>query len=327
MSKVPIDTIPVEIRIKIYELGDVSDITGMFTEISYWTRTILMSGILNDKDAIEIAAIQGDDTREIMCEFIALSGNLPMMKWARSDKSSARKDEAAETGRSMKHIRLTPFPWNTVCCSNAAEFGHFKLLQWLHEQGCPWNSLTFSYGARFGCMKMLEWLYQKKCPWDKLTCEWAAESGKLDVIKWLHERNCPWDAETLTSAVGTGNLEMVQWLHQQNCPWNERTCAEAAMIGKLDILVWLRERGCPWDDETLANAYASGRDEILSWAVLNGCPNYRARRTYDYDPYLDGSEEDYVNSDYDWSHAEEESEDPNDSNPDDDGDGIDNVED
>jgi hypothetical protein len=39
-----------------------------------------MSGILNDKDAIEIAAIQGDETRETICEVIAISGNLPMMK-------------------------------------------------------------------------------------------------------------------------------------------------------------------------------------------------------------------------------------------------------
>ena len=64
--KVPIETLPVELRIKIYELGDVRTITDTYImsndEDDYWylipwTRTILMSGILNDKDAIEIAAI------------------------------------------------------------------------------------------------------------------------------------------------------------------------------------------------------------------------------------------------------------------------------
>ena len=62
MSKVPIDTLPVELRIKIYELGDVSRIHDDYA--FPWTRTMIMSGILNDKDAIEIAAIQGvGDTR------------------------------------------------------------------------------------------------------------------------------------------------------------------------------------------------------------------------------------------------------------------------
>jgi hypothetical protein len=83
--KVPIETIPVELRIKIYEFGDVSRITYVKKEFP-WARTIVMAGILNDKDAIEIAAIQGDETEEIMCNCIAYSGNIPMMKWARSDK-------------------------------------------------------------------------------------------------------------------------------------------------------------------------------------------------------------------------------------------------
>jgi hypothetical protein len=95
-----------------------------------------MSGILNDKDAIEIAAIQGDETEEIMCNCIAYSGNIPMMKWARSDKSSSN-DETDVEERSRKQLRLTPFPWDTETCSNAAKFGHLQLLKWIHEQGCP----------------------------------------------------------------------------------------------------------------------------------------------------------------------------------------------
>jgi hypothetical protein len=139
VMKVPIDTLPVELRIKIYELGDISS-TICWCGFP-WARTILMSGILNDKDAIEIAAIQKGAIRREMCNILALSGNLPMMKWARSDKSS-KKDDAAEE-KSMKHIRLTPFPWDEKTSRNAAKFGHFKLVKWLHEQGCPWNAETF----------------------------------------------------------------------------------------------------------------------------------------------------------------------------------------
>jgi hypothetical protein len=163
MSKVPIETLPVEIRIKIYELGDVSTITYLVPNQIPWARTILMSGILNDKDAIEIAAIQGGKTRKIMCRHIAFSGNIPMMKWARSDKSSS-KDETDLGERSMKQLRLTPFPWDTETCRNAATFGHLQLLKWLHEQGCPWNDETLACAARFGNIVLLEWLYQKKAP-------------------------------------------------------------------------------------------------------------------------------------------------------------------
>ena len=71
--KVPIETLPVELRIKIYELGDVRTISTYYEfpfnppiakKIAPWARTSLMSGILNDKDAIEIAAIQGGRTQE-----------------------------------------------------------------------------------------------------------------------------------------------------------------------------------------------------------------------------------------------------------------------
>ena len=146
----------------------------------------------------EIAAIQGYKPGKIMCSYIAYSGNLPMMKWARSDKLP-RKDDAAEE-QSMKQIRLTPFPWSKTACRHAASFGHLKLLKWLHEQGCPWDFRTFISAAQFGNIEMMEWLYQKKCPWNELTFSSAARSGNLDILKWLHERNCPWEEQTFEVA-------------------------------------------------------------------------------------------------------------------------------
>jgi hypothetical protein len=240
-EKVPIETIPVELRIKVYEYGEVSTISTR--NKTPWARTILMSGILNDKDAIEIAAIQGEAQRKIMCNYIAYSGNITMMKWARSNKSSKR-DEATLMIRSMKQIRLTPFPWDEVSCSNAAKFGHFKLLQWLHEQGCLWDYSTFSSAARFGKIDMLEWLYHKECPWSSWTFSYGAESGNLNVLKWLHERNCPWDSETFSVAIRTGNIDMVEWLHAQKCPWNDNMIlGDAVKTGNLTMAKWLVEHG------------------------------------------------------------------------------------
>jgi len=172
--KVPIETLPVELRIKIYELGDVSTITCLVPNQIPWARTIIMSGILNDKDAIEIAAIQRGKPRKIMCNYIAYSGNLPMMRWARSDKSSLKLHDDEVEVRTMKQIRLNPFPWDEWTCYNAAKFGHLKLLKWLHDQGCPWDSNTFEIAAHFGNIEMVEWLYQKKCPWNS----WTSSSSR-----------------------------------------------------------------------------------------------------------------------------------------------------
>jgi hypothetical protein len=252
--KVPIDTLPVELRIKIYELGDISTITETTDDHPYWSRTIILSGILNDNDAVEIAAIQGDETRKIICSCIAISGNLPMMKWARSGKASLNvytdAADAMDDDRSMKQIRLTPCPWNYACCRNAVHFGHFKLLQWLHEQGCPWDYWTFESAVHHGNFEMMEWLYQKKCPLEVSIFSYAVERGNLDVMKWLYERKFP---------------------------WNESVCASAAMHGNLEILQWLRERGCPWDRETLDNAMCVRNYDLHHWAIWNGCPRFYRR--------------------------------------------------
>jgi hypothetical protein len=285
MDKVPIETLPVELRIHIYELGDVSRITDTFEyppvfpwarEIQKyhlpWMRTVLMSGILNDKEAIEIAAIQKYASRQVICSYIAYSGNLPMMKWARSDKSP-RKDHTDDiTEQGMKRIRLTPFPWIADTCRNAAKFGHLKLLKWLHEQRCHWGYDTFEYAAHFGDFEILEWLYQNKCERNGRECYRAAVSGNMDVLKWLRERHFNWDVTAFSAAVSAGNFDMVKWMHEQKCPWRKYiVLSEAAGAGNLAMVKWLHdEQGCPWNAGTYYSAARNGHLDILKWLHEKG---------------------------------------------------------
>ena len=159
--KVPINLgkLPVETRIRIYDLSDISCISP--TDKLPWKRAILMSGILDDQEVLEKAANQGAKTESIICSCISMSGNLSMMKWVRSGAAVPRKDDAVLTERSAnlvpcsrdgktdynpsdksstkdeaaeeQSVRVTPFPWN----AETAKLGHFQLLKWLHEQGCP----------------------------------------------------------------------------------------------------------------------------------------------------------------------------------------------
>jgi uncharacterized protein YciI len=288
MSKVPIETLPVELRIKIYELGDISGITEKIEYVIPWARTILMSGILNDKDAIEIAAVQKEDKiRRSMCNWIAYSGNIPMMKWARSGKAP-REDDAAEEQmkkskkrRKRKKRRVTgvaPFRrWSTVTSQNAARFGHLKLLKWLREQGCPWDHETFVSAVRFGNIEILDWLYQKKCPWSRVASKSALESGNWDVLRWLCQRKCPWDARSfsaaVSAAVGTGNVDMAQLLHEQERPAATDTVLDVAVgAGNLTMVKLLVDRGCRMSKYTCAVAARNGHLEILTWLHEQGCP-------------------------------------------------------
>ena len=211
--KAPIDKIPVGVRIKIYELpDDVINITNISPMYGVpWARTIVMSGMLNDKDAIEIAAIQGDGITKIMCELIAISGNLPMMKWARSKGASTKHDATSMD-------RLSLFPWDEATCSNAAMFGRFKLLKWLHEQGCPWNEMACEAAARRGNVGILQWLHSRGCPWNMRTCEAAAYSGNLEMLQWLRSQDCPWNEHTCRAAMNIENQEMWRWVIENNCP-------------------------------------------------------------------------------------------------------------
>jgi hypothetical protein len=126
ISKFPIDQFPVELRVMVYEMSDPFDIFCTKKEIPWfynsksnrksgcpykkipWARTILLSSVLNDKDALELASIQTEYRkvkfsepygrnfslvyticdafpRAIFCELIALGGNLQALKWARTD--------------------------------------------------------------------------------------------------------------------------------------------------------------------------------------------------------------------------------------------------
>jgi hypothetical protein len=262
-SKFPIDKFPVEIRIHVYGFAGEMDCK------TDWERTIDLSAVLNDIPALEIASIQGDAERKIICYTLADVGNLYALKWARGHRIIPRGNTSEHAD---KRLRVEPLPWNEFTCYLAAIRGHYHVLKWLHEQGCPWNARTCEAAAHFGKLEVLKWLHEQGCPWDEGTFGYAAHGGHLKVLKWLHEQGCPWNERTCGFAAHGGHLEVLKWLHEQGCPWNETTCATAARYGHLEVLKWLREKQCPWNQMTCDNALEQQHREIFEWAVRNGCP-------------------------------------------------------
>ena len=155
--------------------------------------------------------------------------------------------------------------WDEYTCRIVAEYGHFNMLKWAHQNGCPWNGGTTSEAARGGRFEILKWVHQNGCPWDEGTCGAAAEYGHFDILKWLHHNGCPWDEETCGSAGMNGHFEILKWARQNGCPWDKLTCTLAAREGHFEILKWSHQKGCPWDEYTCSAAVTYGHFDILKW--------------------------------------------------------------
>ena len=91
--------------------------------------------------------------------------------------------EAARDGdiEHLKLLRDKGYPWPTDTCSEAAQWGHLDVLQWLRAQDppCPWNPDTAYAAARWGDSRMLKWLHQNGFPWQ------GALASSMKILDWF----------------------------------------------------------------------------------------------------------------------------------------------
>jgi len=288
--KIPIETLPLDVRVHIYEFGDVDTIIkNPRWHRTPWMRTILLSGILNDKEGLDLVAIQDGEPRQIICTLIALIGNLPALKWARLDRISSSADDptvgAGIVQGSSKRVRFEPLPWDVGTCASAAAGGHLKLLMWARESHCPWNAWTCTDAAKGGHFELLKWAREQGCPWNFSCYRAAAHCGRLDILQWLHSQKCPTKthgrrrrAFGCSNLMGNCNLEMIQWLHQQGFLFNKYSLSTAAEGGHLEVLQWLHEeKNVRFNEHLASDACRGGHIHVLEWLInkqfplLSGC--------------------------------------------------------
>ena len=117
--KIPIDTLPLELRVEIYEMAKlsvpsnarvvISNLgTEKFSSLVFW-----MTWRRYSQQPVKIRS--KERKKKIMCELIAYTGNLSALQWARTEKAG-NPDETCN-----KRMRITALPWNTKTCSDAAE--------------------------------------------------------------------------------------------------------------------------------------------------------------------------------------------------------------
>ena len=169
--------------------------------------------------------------------------------------------------------------WNDTVCMMAADSGHFKLLQYLHDHGCPWSINALLCAAFNGHFEIVKYLSECGCPFDAVVYSAAAQGGSVEILQYLRSVHpgCHWDPQSCAhNAVARGHLAMLQYLHTEGCDWRSWDCCYAARYGHL--LKYLREHGCPWDAVSPANAAGQGHLEVIEYLQEQGCPwDARAR--------------------------------------------------
>lgn len=225
-----------------------------------------------------------EKNRPFVCQNIAKTGNLPLLKWARENE----------------------YVWNHNTTSNAAEHGHFEMLKWAFENGCELHRDIFSKALKSNDLEIVKWIHANKhvtnYELDLDTCENFLKNGNLEMLKWIIKNGYKLPNGVFTKAIESnnleivklvhvdisdmirpntctkmikiGNLEMLQWLVIENGfhVHREIVCKAAAKYGQLDILKWARENEFPWDEKVCENAAENGHVGVLRWAHENGCP-------------------------------------------------------
>lgn len=160
--------------------------------------------------------------------------------------------------------------------SQAARFGHLKMIQYLRIIGSEWDDAICEIVAQNGYLEVLKWCFEQGCPLPNRNTtsliELAADRRHFHVVQWLHSQGFPLTAEVFASAASTGLLSLLQWLYDLKCPWDSRACLYAAKNAHFTCLQWLRLNNCPWDERTCALAAGEGYFGMLQWCFENGCP-------------------------------------------------------
>ena len=226
--------------------------------------------------------VSKDDMRVCICAIG--NGHMDIFHWAVQNGFDWEEDFYEEAAfAAAKNGQLEALQWihanccdlsedddyEVSCCNYAAEYGHVKVLRWLHSIGAYCNKNTLEIAIEYGQTEALQFMVKKGCRGGLDTCQHAAIHGNLAALQILRSVHCPWDDFVPAYAAARGHVDVVVWTMNNGCTWSETICQYAAAYGTLDTLKWLRAQGCPWDTLTTKHAHTK---EIYGWAVANGCP-------------------------------------------------------
>ena len=153
----------------------------------------------------------------------------------------------------------------------AAKEGDICVIELLRSHGCKWKHGMISNAAERGHWKMVEWMIDNECPWHKdWLSHYAAEQGRIDILKLLKKIGCVFDEVTLECASRCGHLDVLEYLREQECPYNKTVSRIAAFRGHLHILEYLQENGYRLSRDAARSASDHGHWGVVDWLLRHG---------------------------------------------------------
>jgi hypothetical protein len=176
--------------------------------------------------------------------------------------------------------RVRGAAWDEYKCIDAAYYGDFELLKWLHTSGCPWHAFSVAVhavrGKRGQRKRMLPWLLATVKEWsqkdkNKLLLE-AGGAYSIASLQLMQEAGAEWP-ESFIGEQSTGahsrrvcwSFRAVAWPLGKGCSWGAWRCQDFApeLYTELhsdeynrqnakDLFKWAHENGCPCTCEAAA---------------------------------------------------------------------------
>tara|TARA_A100001015_G_scaffold298960_1_gene382407 strand:- start:1259 stop:2206 length:948 start_codon:yes stop_codon:yes gene_type:complete len=169
-----------------------------------------------------------------------------------------------------------------VCIDYCAEFGMFKWLKFLLENGNTFDEdfedLSYSWAcynaAEKGSLECLKLLREYKFPWDDKVTNIAGVNKNIDCFIYAYENYCPFNEYIMSDLIQYGSLDCLKFLHQKEDFLSDSLCITAAHYGQYECLKYCyenRDEFIIWNENVINSAAYSGCIDCLKFAHENGC--------------------------------------------------------
>ena len=200
---------------------------GIFNadEISELYRAAVLSGSIRKLKILHRTGCYGWECSNV-CQIIASTGNSKMLQWARTSKDYL-----------YNHL----CSWDADVCAEAAEAGHYDLLEWAIDNGCPRDIHMKINAERYHPHDdRLRHLVNIFSPSDDKTAPviYAVEKNDCQLLKWCLENNYEWNTQTCTDVIKRGYIDIIIVAHTMGQYIIPNICDIAASHGQLDIVKW-----------------------------------------------------------------------------------------
>lgn len=129
-----------------------------------------------------------------LCALAAKDGSLHVLKYLVKELDCPWDVQTCSMAGRYGHVHILEYArrngcdWNDSTLINAAQFGHLPILEWALQHGYTYDTVSIyvsSNAAEFGQWHILKWLHARRCPFHEDVARYASNSGHQDIVRWL----------------------------------------------------------------------------------------------------------------------------------------------